>query len=203
MSTHSINVSIPVPSRRGLAVAVVAALIGAGIALAVVLGFGVGSHEQHAAGSGAKTLTAPRPALARGTGYSVRVPAGWRSLTAAELARVPGKPVAALQRTSGGAVVMIRRTTTPQTKSLKALAKSLNASYAKRFSDFKFVSARVQRLRSGPAFLYTFVRTKAGTAQSLVLASVGRANFSLDSAIPATDTRAATDVAAILRSFGP
>jgi hypothetical protein len=201
MSTHSINVTIPVPSRRGLVVAVVAALVGAGIALAVVLGFGVGSHEQHAAGSGAKT--APRPALARGNGYSVRVPAGWRSLTAAELARVPGKPVAALQRTSGGAVVVIRRTTTPQAKSLKALAKSLNASYAKEFSDFKFVSARVQRLRSGPAFLYTFVRTKAGTAQSLVLASVGRANFSLDSAIPATDTRAATDVAAILRSFGP
>jgi hypothetical protein len=201
MSTHSINVSIPVPSRRGLVVAVVAALVGAGVALAIMLGFGVGSHEQHAATGGAKT--APRPALARGNGFSIQVPAGWRSLTAAELARVPGKPVAALQRTSGGAVVVIHRTTAPQAKSLKALAKSLNSSYAKKFSDFKFVSARVQRLRGGPAFLYTFVRSNAGTAQSLVLASVGRANFSLDSAIPATDTRAATDVATILRSFGP
>ena len=201
MSTHSINVSIPVPSRRGLVVAVVAALVGAGIALAVVLSLGVGSGgDSHAAGKG---VTIQRVALARGNGYSVRVPAGWRSLTAAELAKVPGKPVAALQRKAGGAVVVIRRTTTPTARSLGSLTKSLTASYAKRFPDFKFVSARVQRFRAGPAFLYTYVRAQAGTAQSLALISVGNANFSLDSAIASSDTRAANDVATILRSFGP
>jgi hypothetical protein len=201
MSTHSINVSIPVPSRRGLVVAVVAALVGAGIALAVVLSLGVGSGgDSPAAGKG---VTIQRVALARGNGYSVRVPAGWRSLTAAELAKVPGKPVAALQRKAGGAVVVIRRTTTPTARSLGSLTKSLTASYAKRFPDFKFVSARVQRFRAGPAFLYTYVRSSAGTAQSLALTSVGNANFSLDSAISASDTRAANDVASILRSFGP
>jgi hypothetical protein len=202
MSTHSVHVSIHVPSRRGLAVAVVAALVGAGIALAVVLALGVGSGSDspHAAGRG---VSVQRVALARGNGYTVRIPAGWRSLTAAELAKVPGKPVAALQRKAGGAVVVIRRTTTPTARSLGSLTKSLTASYAKRFPDFKFVSARVQRFRAGPAFLYTYVRSSAGTAQSLALTSVGNANFSLDSAISASDTRAANDVASILRSFGP
>jgi hypothetical protein len=61
----------------------------------------------------------------------------------------------------------------------------------------------VTRVRAGNAFLYTFVRTKQKTAQSIALVRVGRTNFTLDAVAASGDPRAAREVAAIVRSFGP
>src|SRR3954451_1802756 len=144
MSTQTLRVSIPLPSRRGLTVAIVAALVGAGIALAVVLGFGVGTNDSPKSSS--------QPSVLHGTGFTVGAPSGWKALGAAERAKVAGNPVAVLQQRDGHGVVIVRSTKPATAPSLKALAKSLTADYKKRFPDFAFVSARVQRLRGGPAF---------------------------------------------------
>jgi hypothetical protein len=58
-------------------------------------------------------------------------------------------------------------------------------------------------VRGGNAFLYTFVRTRQKTAQSIALVKVGRQSFTLDAVATAGDPRAAREVAAIVRSFGP
>jgi hypothetical protein len=181
-----------------LTVVLVAALVGAAIA---VLALGIGSHEtaappqqQHAGIKGTSF---------RGPGFSIGVPNGWHALSPAARAGVPGHPVAVLQRADGHGLVVVRKTATPKNGSLQSLAKSLTAGLDKRYGDFSFVSARVQRLRGGTAFLYTFVRTKAGTAQSIALTATGGASFTIASAVQSGDQRSAAEVAAIVRSFGP
>jgi hypothetical protein len=116
---------------------------------------------------------------------------------------VAGHPVAVLQSADGHGLVVVRKTATPKDRSLQSLAKSLTAGFQKRYADFSFVSARVERLRGGPGFLYTFLRTKTGTAQSVALTSVGGASFTIDSAVQSGNQRSAAEVAAIVRSFGP
>jgi hypothetical protein len=179
-------------------VAIVAALAGAAIALAAVFALGAGG------GTGApSTKTAAPATVAHGNGFALAVPSGWHALTAAERARVPGRPVAVLQRRDGNGLVVVRRTTAPKHQTLTAVSKRLTAGFKKRFADFSFVSARLQRLRGGSAFLYTFIRTKNGTAQSVALTAVRGSSFTLDSAAAVGDRRAAAEVAAIVRSFGP
>jgi hypothetical protein len=197
VSTHSLNVSLPLPSRRGVTVALVAALVGAAVA---VLALGSGSHQD--ASPQAQRAGIKGTSL-RGSGFSIGVPNGWHALSPVARAGVPGHPVAVLQSADGHGLVVVRKTAAPRNSSLQSLAKSLTAGFQKRYSDFSFVSAHVQRLRGGNAFLYTFLRTKAGTAQSVALTSTGGASFTIDSAVQSGNQRSAAEVAAIVRSFGP
>ena len=50
------------------------------------------------------------------------------------------------------------------------------------------MSAKVQQLRGGPAYLFTFVRTKPGTAQSIALVKLGGTNYTIDTVTKANDT---------------
>jgi hypothetical protein len=198
MSTHSVNVSIPVPSRRGVVAALVAALVAAGIALLIVSG---GGSDQKSAAP--KAQAGIKGTNFSGAGFNIGVPNGWHTLSPAARAGVPGRPLAVLQRADGHGLVVVRRSATPKDRDLQSLAKSLTAAYQKRYSDFSFVSARVERLRGGSAFLYTFLRTKSGTAQSVALTRTGGASFTIDSAVQSGDQRSAAEIAAIVRSFGP
>ena len=170
-------------------IALLAALAGAALAAGLLSAGGGESAPQRA-----KEL--------RGPGFAVGYPAGWAPVSADELAHMPGRPVAVVRRADGKGVVIIRRKGAPEDQSLKALTRDLNAGMAKRFPDFRFVSSRVTRVRGGNAFLYTFLRTKQKTAQSIALVRVGQSNFTLDAVAAADDVRAAREVAAIVRSFG-
>jgi hypothetical protein len=176
--------------NRTLLIVLLAALAGAAIAAGVLTAGGGSDAPQRA-----KEL--------RGPGFELAYPAGWAPTPADELAKLPGRPVAVVRRADGKGVVIVRRKGAPRDQSLRALTRDLNAGLAKRFPDFRFVSARVARVRAGNAFLYTFVRTRQKTAQSIALVRVGRANFTLDAVAASGDVRAAREVAAIVRSFGP
>jgi hypothetical protein len=139
----------------------------------------------------------------RGPGFALAYPAGWAPTNGGSLAKLPGHPAALVRRADGKGVVVVRRKAAPRNQSLKALTADLGKGLTKRFPDFRFVSARVMRVRGGNAFLYTFVRTRAKTAQSIALVRVGKANFTLDAVASSGDVRAAREVAAIVRSFGP
>ena len=177
--------------KHTLLVALLAALAGAAIAAGMLV---------------ATRGDAPAPAHAkelRADDFALAYPAGWAPTRADELAKLPGRPAALVRRKDGKGVVVVRRKAAPRDQSLKALTRSLSAGLENRFDDFRFVSSRVTRVRAGDAFLYTFVRTRQKTAQSIALVRVGKTNFTLDAVAASGDPRAAREVAAIVRSFGP
>jgi hypothetical protein len=192
MNSQVLAAPLPRTSRRRtLLIALLAALAGA----AVAAGMLVATRDD-----------APAPAHAtelRADDFALAYPAGWAPTRADELAKLPGRPAAIVRRKDGKGVVIVRRKAAPRDQSLKALTRDLTAGLDKRFDDFRFVSSRVARVRAGNAFLYTFVRTKQKTAQSIALVRVGKSNFTLDAVAASGDPRAAREVAAIVRSFGP
>jgi hypothetical protein len=192
MSSEALPAPLRVPARRRTALIVlVAALAGAAIAVGVML-----------AGSGGSSGPAKAKEL-RGPDFALAYPAGWAPLPADQLARVAGKPAAVVRRPDGKGVVIVRRKAAPRDQSLRSLTRGLTAGLERRFPDFSFVSSRVVRVRGGNAFLYTFLRTRAKTAQSIALVRVGEASFTLDAVAASGDQQAAGEVAAIVRSFGP
>jgi hypothetical protein len=191
MNSQVLAAPLPRTSRkRTLLSALLAALAGAAITAGMLV-----ARDDAPAPAHAKELRADDFALA--------YPAGWAPTRADELAKLPGRPAAIVRRTDGKGVVIVRRKAAPRDQSLKALTRDLSAGLEKRFDDFSFVSSRVARVRAGNAFLYTFVRTKQKTAQSIALVRVGNTNFTLDAVAASGDPRAAREVAAIVRSFGP
>jgi hypothetical protein len=193
MNSQVLAAPLPQSSRRrAVLIALLAALAGAAIAAGALLATG-----------GADGSAPQRAKELRGPGFALAYPAGWAPTPSAELAKLPGAPTAVIRRGDGKGVVIVRRKGAPRDGSLKALTADLNKGLAKRFADFRFVSSRVARVRAGNAFLYTFVRTKQKTAQSIALVRVGKANFTLDAVAATGDARAAREVAAIVRSFGP
>lgn len=190
MNTQVLAAPLEVTSRRRpLWVALFAAVAGAAVATAILL-FAGGDPPR-----GATEL--------RGQGFTLAYPAGWRAVPGDRAAGVAGKPEAIVRRPDGKGIVVVRRKGAPRDQSLRALTRDLSAGLERRFPDFQFVSARVSRVRSGTAFLYTFVRTRQKTAQSIALVKVGKATYTLDAVAAAGDPRAAREVAAIVRSFGP
>jgi hypothetical protein len=193
MNSQVLAAPLPRSSRkRTLLIALLAAVAGAAIAAGVLFA----TRDDSPA--------APRHATElRGDDFALAYPAGWSPTRATELAKMPGRPAAVIRRGDGKGVVIVRRKAAPRNQTLKALTGDLTKGLSKRFDDFRFVSARVTRVRGGNAFLYTFVRTREKTAQSIALVRVGKTNFTLDAVAAAGDVRAAREVAAIVRSFGP
>jgi len=189
MNTQVLAAPLEVTSRRRpLWVALFAAIAGAAVATAILL-FAGGDHPE-----GATEL--------RGQGFTLAYPAGWKAVPGDQAAGVAGKPEAIVRRPDGKGVVVVRRKGAPRDQSLRALTRDLSAGLERRFPDFQFVSSRVSRVRGGTAFLYTFVRTRQKTAQSIALVKVGAANYTLDGVAATGDQRVAREVAAIVRSFG-
>jgi hypothetical protein len=183
--------SLSVPARRRtLPIALVAGLAGAAIAVAVMLG------------SGGSPINAPRVMTIKADDFSLAFPAGWSAVPAERLAKLEGRPAAMVRRRDGHGTVIVRRKGAPKDQTLRALTKGLTTQLTRRFADFRFVSARVVRVRGGNAFLYTFLRTRAKVAQSLAIVRVGKTSFTLDAVAASGDPRAAREVAAIVRSFG-
>lgn len=176
--------------RRTFVLALVAAIAGATITAGVLIATGETSRPQRA-----KEL--------RGPDFSLAYPAGWKPVPATDLTRVDGRPAAIVRRGDGKGIVVVRRKAAPRDQTLRALTADLTKGLDGRFADFRFVSSRVARVRGGTAFLYTFVRTREKTAQSIALVRVGKTTFTLDAVAAAGDPRAAREVAAVVRSFGP
>jgi hypothetical protein len=150
---------------------------------------------------GGKSGSAPAREAFRGKGFALAAPAGWASASALT-AKLSDKPALMLERRGHG-VVVVKTGPAPEDQSLKQLTAGLTSRLEKRFRDFRFVSARVQQLRGGPAYLFTFVRTEQGTAQSIALMRLGGVSYTIDTITRPGDTAAASETAGIVRSFGP
>ena len=180
-------------SRRKLwLILFVVALLGAGAAAAALTGqFSSGDTASNNGPSLKGPDTAP---------FSMDHPKTWRALTVKELATLPGGPLAVLRRKDGrGTVVITERG--PVAIPLDQLATQLKGRLNKRFSDFREIGAKTVSLKSGRALVYTFARTKTGTAQSLVVVPGEKRSYTLNAIVPPRSPDAAREVGAMIASF--
>jgi hypothetical protein len=84
---------------------------------------------------------------------------------------------------------------------LDAIAARLDSRLRKEISDFRKVGARVVDVEAGPALLYSYARTDAGTAHTLLVVPTATRTYTVNAAVPAGAEDAAKEVGKILFSF--
>jgi hypothetical protein len=181
--------TLPARPRRSLSRGSVAALM---LLAAVAAALGLlagrsGNGTQHHAHARAWTYTAGDRS------FSISYPSGWKAASA-------GAGAAVIERADHRGVVLVREH--PALRgSLSSLVKGLPRDLTKRFPDFRPVGASAVRLSTGPAVVYTFVRTKARKVQSIVIAPTARRSFTLEVVAPAAAHDAARQAGRIVRSL--
>jgi hypothetical protein len=173
------------PRRRAIAAAV--ALVVAAGAVAALL----------AAASGPQA--APR-FQAADRSFSVVVPAGWHALGARELKAMPASPAAVLRRTDRRGMIVIQRRPALERNS-RSLTRDLTRQLQRRFDGLQPVGSRTVPLGSGPGYVYTFARPRAGTVQSIAVAPVRDRTYTMDAVASAAAPEVAAQIGAIVRSF--
>lgn len=178
----------PRPRRRLLLGAAAAALLIAvvvSVALAVRGGDDTAGTARHRAPDGA---------------FSVAVPTGWKALSRRELHEVPSAPAAVLRREDRRGLVVIRRRPALE-RSSRSLTRDLVRELRARLHGVEPVGARTVQLRSGPAYVLTFARPRAGTVQSIAVTALPDRTYTLDAVTGAGARDVAAQIGAIVRSF--
>ncbi|HEX6458137.1 MAG TPA: hypothetical protein VF032_04395 [Thermoleophilaceae bacterium] len=165
--------------------ALAAVVLIAAVAVAFALLTGGGGHSPARAHS--STYSAPDHS------FSVSYPAGWKAAPV-------GTNGGVIERTDHRGVVLVREHAAVRGKLSKVL-KDLPAQLAKRFPDFRPVGASVARLSTGPAVVYTFVRTKARKVQTIVVAPTAQRSYTLEVVAPSSAHDAAREAGQIVRSL--
>jgi hypothetical protein len=182
------------PRTRRVAPVILAAVLAAVTTLGVVK-LASGSGSAHRAPS-AHVYTAP------GHAFAIAYPHDWQALSGARLRGVQGAPALVLRSPDRRAMIVVRPSAAQANEPLSKLAAALNAELKRRFRDFKPVAARVAPTRGGPAFLYTFARTRAGLVQSIMVTRVHGRVWSLYAVTPAGQPATARVAGAVLGTFG-
>ena len=177
----SARVEAPGIRRWHLSLAMALAAAAAVVVLVLLPSGGSAKRSQLA------TFTAP------GGAFSLSYPAGWHATAA-------GRTAAAIERSDRSALVTVRENP-PLGSSLSALAKTLPAALAKRFDDYRPLSARAVRLSTGPALAYTFARTRSGTVETMVVAPARTSSFTLVAVARGGAQQAAREAGSIVRSL--
>lgn len=176
---------------RGWKLALAPVAVIAVIALAIALLTGSGSNSGKKAGKHPQVSTF----TAADRSFSIAYPAGWH-------ATAVGQGAGLIERTDHRGLVLVRERPALRGK-LSTLVKGLPAQLQKRFKDFRPVGASVARLSTGPAVVYTFVRSKTNRVQSIVVAPAPAAHrsFTLEVAAPAKAADAVRQAGEIVRSL--
>jgi hypothetical protein len=157
------------------------------------------THALSPADSKSQALAVEGPAQAR---FHLEYPRAWRPLEESQLAQLPSRPVAVLHRTDGHGTFVV--TTRPAlTTPLDRVAAGLKRRLGRQFTDFREIGAKLVTLHGTRALVYTFARTKTGTAQSVVVVPAGDHSFVLNAVLPPQSPQAAREVGAMVASFDP
>ena len=135
--------------------------------------------------------------------FVLHYPTGWTPLTSRQLAKIAKVPAAGLIAEGGRALLLVRPKQ-PLTQSLSTLSGQLTKSLSSSFSDFKLLSTGTIRTLAGPAWVYTFERSRHGLVQSEVVVSTSLAPASVVAARGAgapSQPGAAGEIGEIVRSF--
>ncbi len=190
-----------VAGAAGLALALVLALLAAGVFTGSKVTHIQAPATARAAAQAQAGLKQPGTLSVSGQApFILHYPRDWTQLTAAQLARVAGRPAAGLIA-EGGKVLLLVRPKKPLTQSLSTLSAQLTKSLSSRFSDFKLLSTGTTRTLAGPAWVYTFERAGHGLVQSEVVISTRNAAYEIDIALRGGANRAAGQMGEIVHSF--
>ena len=141
------------------------------------------------------TVTGPA-----GSDYRVLLPDAWRSLPGSELSNLPGQPLGVLRREGGKGLVVIRREGRPPA-SFKAFARELDREFQHRLPDFQRSSVRALRIGAGRAWFYSYIRTRSGTAHSVVLVPADGGSYVLNTVARGGEQAVAKEIGRMIISF--
>jgi hypothetical protein len=132
--------------------------------------------------------------------FVLSYPENWAPLSKQELEQLPGSPLAAVRQTdSKGILIISSQGRVP--RDLDKLTRQLDRRLKKRIPDFKKVSSKSVSIKAGPAFMYSYIRKRKGTAHSVVVVPTGSGGFTLNVVVQAGAPDVAQQAASMIRSF--
>jgi hypothetical protein len=147
--------------------------------------------------SGDDRATVTGPA---GDDYRVLLPDRWRSVPKEKLTNLPGRPLGMLRRDDGRGLVVIRREGRPPA-SFSVFAKELDREFERRLPDFQRRSVRALRIDAGRAWFYSYIRTRSGTAHSVVLVPADGGSYVLNTVARGGEQAVAKEIGRMIISF--
>jgi hypothetical protein len=133
-------------------------------------------------------------------GFTLSYPKSWRPLSSAELAKLPGHPLAVVRRKDGKGFVVLRKEGRAP-KSFNAFSDDLTQALEKRVPDFKKGSSKVIPLSGGKAFFFSYIRKTKGTVHTVVVVPAGKSSYVLNTVSQGGARDVARQVARIILSF--
>lgn len=133
-------------------------------------------------------------------GFTLEYPDTWSPVSKEEVALFPGSPALVLEREGNSGLFVVRRES-KAAPTKQSFGDELDKEIGDRVQDYKPGSVTTVKTAAGSAFYFSYARTEAGTANSIVVVPDGSSSYVLESASAADDRDAAKDVAAMIKSF--
>jgi hypothetical protein len=186
------------PNRSVIAGAVL--LVAAAVAAVLLIGGGDGDSGDS---ESLRTLEAggPTDSAPAATPFRLSYPKSWEQVPDEQLASLPGETVAVLRREGRSGLITVSRQPTPKNLDLEQVGARLGKQIKSGLADARQVAARPTRLPAGDAFVYSFVRRRAGTVHTVVVVPSGAVTYALNSVVPSGDNEAAQESGEIVRSL--
>jgi hypothetical protein len=177
-------------------------LIAAAVLGAVLL-LGGGDEDSGSGGGDLETieLGGPAPGAPAATPFTISFPQTWSEVAKEELGNVPSDTLGVLRREGRSGLITVSQRKTPENLDVETLGARLGKQIKKGLPDAKEVAARPTHLPAGDAFVYSFVRQKAGTVHSVVIVPSGGVTYLLNTVIPSGDNKAAQEAGEIIRTL--
>lgn len=181
------------------AVAAVAVLL-VGVVAGVLL---IGSGNETSDEDTVRTVEAggPTDAAPAATPFTLSHPPSWTEIPDEQLAAVPGETLAVLRRENRSGLLVVTQQPVEGDVDLERLGSRLGRRIKSGLRDAREVAARPTRLPAGDAFVYSFVRRRAGTVHTVVIVPSGSVAYLLNSVVPSGDNQAAQEAGEIIRSL--
>jgi hypothetical protein len=172
------------------------------VAIGALLVFGGDDQD---AGSGEKLQTielgGSAPGAPAAAPFTLSYPANWNEVPKEELGEVSADTLGVLRRDGRSGLITVSQRQTPKNLDLEQLGARLGKQIKRGIPDAQEVAARPTNLPAGDAFVYSFVRKRAGTVHSVVVVPAGGVTYLLNSVIPSGDNEAAQEAGEIIRTL--
>ena len=189
------------PNRPGINGISVAGLVLLAAAIALVLLLRGDDDESSSDTLNTITVDEPAPGAPAATPFTLSYPDTWTEVSKEDVGSAAGDTVAILRREGRSGVLVVAQRQTPDNLNLEQLGEKLGRQIKQGIPDAREVAARPTHLPAGDAFVYSFVRKKAGTVHSVVVVPSGGVTYVLNSVIPAGNNEAAQEVGEIVRTL--
>lgn len=166
------------------------------VAVAVVASAAIFAYSQMA-GRDSEDGTVKGPP---GNPFTIERPSGWTELSKEQLQALPGSPLAALRREDRQGILIVNKQA-GTSRDFGKISSDLDRSLPKGLPDFKKVTSHTIAIKAGNAFLYSYIRTKKGTAHSVVVVPVDSGRYTINAVVTGGVANVARQVGTMIRSF--